>query len=130
MSGCVVHMLCTPLAFFQGGTSTKLIIRYLGTSTFGSFGYSAPNVEFSTPPSGIWKFCLHRSKLLDSHGEFPLPPSKEFSQKKKKKGTSSCQKIGRSLVNTTTNPRSTNFYFSVNNRLNIKKPNRYHYERL
>ena len=40
-------------------TSTRIVIRYVGTSTFGSFGYFALFVEFSTPPSGRkWKFCL------------------------------------------------------------------------
>ena len=47
------------MASVQGGTSTKIILRYVGTSDFGSFGYSALFVEFSTPPSGRkWKFCL------------------------------------------------------------------------
>ena len=58
---------CCQLASVEVGTSTKIIPHYVGTSTFGSFGYSARFVEFSTPPSGRkWKFCKFRSAAANS----------------------------------------------------------------
>jgi hypothetical protein len=68
------------MASVEGGTpSTKIILRYVGTSDFGSFGYSALFVEFSTPSQReeMEILPLH-TKLLDSREEYPPPPTREF----------------------------------------------------